>query len=196
MISSPLDLLGIHMEISNSALISYQYHREETASTMELHKKNQHNENATSVTGSIYSMKEQFSLSITDGNQTLSFVYERAISAIQVEIEQISKDNPALAPYLDAMDYTPEATADRIVNFATGFFDVHKARHEEMTDQEALTSFMDIIGGAIDKGFSEARDILDSLNVLQGSIKENIDTTYGLVEEKLNLFKDSFSVAQ
>ena len=55
---------------------------------------------------------------------------------------------------------------------------------------------MNVIGDAIDKGFSEAREILDSLNVLQGEVKENIDTTYDLIQEKLSLFEDSFSFGQ
>lgn len=184
------------MDISNTSLLSYQYHQEEALSAISIQKKHKNSDNVVSLNSSAYSMKESYSISITDGNQTLAFVYERAISAIQVEITQISKDNPAVASYLNAQDYSPEATATRIVSFATSFLGIHKANHKDMSDQEALNSFMEIIGNAIDKGFSEARDILEPLNVLQGSIKENIDTTYRLVQEKLTQFKDSLSIVK
>ena len=38
---------------------------------------------------------------------------------------------------------------------------------------------MGIIGGAIDNGFKEAKDILSGLKVLQGDIADGVDKTYG-----------------
>lgn len=52
---------------------------------------------------------------------------------------------------------------------------------------------MNIIGGAIDNGFKEARDILSGLKVLQGDIADGVDKTYGLVQEGLQAFRDSFN---
>ncbi|MBT3719368.1 MAG: DUF5610 domain-containing protein, partial [Gammaproteobacteria bacterium] len=49
-----------------------------------------------------------------------------------------------------------------------------------------------IIGGGIDQGFAEAREILDGLSVLEGDIATNIDATYDLVQEGLQAFIDSY----
>ena len=50
-----------------------------------------------------------------------------------------------------------------------------------------------MIGGGIDQGFKEARDILNSLGVLEGEIADNIDKTYELVQTGLQDFRDSFN---
>lgn len=63
--------------------------------------------------------------------------------------------------------------------------------HSDMSQEEALTSFTDIISGGIDKGFAEARDILDGLGVLEGDIAANIDRTYSLVQDGLKSFVDN-----
>ncbi len=69
--------------------------------------------------------------------------------------------------------------ADRIVQFSTAFFARYHANHSDLSTEEALGSFTTVIGGEIDKGFKEARAILNSLNVLkEGNIASNINATY------------------
>ena len=68
--------------------------------------------------------------------------------------------------------------------------------HRSETPSEAAQSFVDLIGVGVDRGFAEARDILDSLKVLQGDIATNIDKTYDLVQEGLKNFLDSFQTAE
>ncbi|MEI6894207.1 MAG: DUF5610 domain-containing protein [Colwellia sp.] len=95
--------------------------------------------------------------------------------------------------YDSGVDMSPEATADRIVSFSTQFFDSYRSQNPEMSDEESLTSFIDIISSGIDQGFDEAKDILESLSVLEGDISSNIDKTYELVQLGLQSFMDSFS---
>ncbi len=87
------------------------------------------------------------------------------------------------------IDFSPEATAERIVGFATGFFPVFLDTHSNEDPQAALDEFMQIIRDAIEQGFSEAREILDGLSVLEGDIAANIDTTFELVLEGLERFE-------
>jgi hypothetical protein len=47
---------------------------------------------------------------------------------------------------------------------------------------------MDTIKGGIEKGFKEARDILEGLQVLGGDVAANIDKTYELVMKGLDDF--------
>ena len=44
-----------------------------------------------------------------------------------------------------------------------------------MGEAEALTSFVDIFSGGIERVFAEAKEILDRLNVFGGDIAENIE---------------------
>ncbi len=87
------------------------------------------------------------------------------------------------------LDFSPEATAERIVGFATGFLPVFLETHADEDPQAALDEFMQIIRDAIEQGFSEAREILDGLSVLEGDIAANIDTTFEFVLEGLERFE-------
>jgi hypothetical protein len=51
---------------------------------------------------------------------------------------------------------------------------------------------MSVINGGIETGFKDARDILESLSVLDGKIASDIDSTYDLVQEGLKQFVDNF----
>ena len=53
-----------------------------------------------------------------------------------------------------------------------------------------------MIRGGIEQGFSEARDVLDSLSVFEGDIATNIDSTYDLVLEGLSAFVANFNQAE
>lgn len=58
--------------------------------------------------------------------------------------------------------------------------------------QTALNDFTKLIGGGIDKGFAEARQVLDGLKVLEGDIASNIDKTYEFVQSGLKSFVDNY----
>ena len=130
-------------------------------------------------------------VSLSAGNEPLHLLYSAAIDKL----------NEVLAPELgeDAIqkaaerpeEFTPEATADRIVKFATGFYASYSEQHPEMTEEERIESFMDLIGGAVDQGFDEARDILENLKVLDGTVEEGVDKTYDLVKSGLNAFREA-----
>ena len=143
----------------------------------------------TELNAAIIESASQVSLSA--GNEPLHLLYSAAIDKL----------NEILAPELgeDAIqkaaekpdDFTPEATAERIVAFATGFYAAYSEQHPEMEEEERLNSFMEVIGGGIEQGFGEARDILEGLKVLDGAVKEGVDKTYDLVQQGLQAFRDS-----
>jgi hypothetical protein len=87
------------------------------------------------------------------------------------------------------VDNSPEATAQRILGFATGFYESFKSQHADMGQTEVTDHFLDVIKGGIEQGFKEAREILDGLGVLQGSIASNIDKTYELIQKGLADFR-------
>lgn len=138
-------------------------------------------------------LSAQEDVSLKSGDQSMTLLYRAAIEAINKELAPSMGENAIQTAYDNGVDTSPEATADRIVSFATQFFSVHQQQNSNMSLDEQLDSFMSIIGGAIDNGFKEARDILSGLKVLQGDIADGVDKTYGLVQEGLQAFRDSFN---
>ncbi|AAN53824.2 DUF5610 domain-containing protein [Shewanella oneidensis MR-1] len=138
-------------------------------------------------------LSAQEDVSLKSGDESMTLLYRAAIEAINEELAPAMGENAIQTAYDNGVDTSPEATADRIVSFATQFFSVHQQQNSNMSLDEQLDSFMNIIGGAIDNGFKEARDILSGLKVLQGDIADGVDKTYGLVQEGLQAFRDSFN---
>lgn len=137
------------------------------------------------------------SVSLKSGNNALSLVYKAALEEINNLIKETTGEENAVQSATDAgMDFSPEATAQRILSFATGFFDKFKENHSELEDEEARSQFVDLIQGGIDRGFEEAREILDGLQVLNGDIADNIDKTYQFILDGLNQFLNPDSEAE
>jgi len=125
-----------------------------------------------------------------------ALVLKAALEGINDALQATMGDNAIQNTYDSGLDVSPEATAGRIVSLSTAFFSSYQEQHPELSEQEALIKFTDLISGGIDTGFSEARDILTGLNVLEGDIASNIDSTYDLVQEKLTAFIESFNQDQ
>lgn len=81
--------------------------------------------------------------------------------------------------------FSPEATADRIVNFAVSFFPMFAADNPDLTHEEQVEAYREMVEGAIDEGFKDAMEILGSL---PNDISANIEQTRSLVDEKLDAF--------
>ncbi|MDC9726066.1 MAG: DUF5610 domain-containing protein [Gammaproteobacteria bacterium] len=138
-------------------------------------------------------LKSNADVNISIGNESLSLVFRTALEGINDALKATMGDNAIQNAYDSGLDVSPDATAERIVSLSTAFFSSYQEQHPELSQQEALIKFTDLISGGIDTGFSEARDILSGLNVLEGDIASNIDSTYDLVQEKLTAFIESFN---
>ena len=136
----------------------------------------------------------KFSKSI--GDQPLSLLLKTALQGINEALKVGGVDSKVEEAYESGIDFSPEATADRIVAFSTHFLVSYREQHPEMNEEQSLTAFVDIISGGIEQGFAEAKDILGALKVLGGDIATNIDKTYELVQQGLQSFVDSFSEAE
>ncbi|MBT3308576.1 MAG: DUF5610 domain-containing protein [Gammaproteobacteria bacterium] len=129
--------------------------------------------------------------SINSGNEPLALLYKAAIEGINEALEPTLGENAIQNAYGSGLDVTPEATADRIVSMSMAFFGEYQKVHPELSEEEAAIKFAEVMGGGIDQGFAEAREILDGLKVLEGDIASNIDTTYELVQAGLKAFVES-----
>lgn len=91
------------------------------------------------------------------------------------------------------MEYwTPENTAKRIVDGSTAFLAGFQSAHPELEGEELMNRFLEVVGGGITKGFEEAKGILGDLNVLEGDIESNIDSTYSFVQTGLQNFRNQY----
>jgi hypothetical protein len=139
------------------------------------------------------SILESAQVTIGAKDQAQSLLLNTAIDKINELLAPELGENSAQKALDSGLDITPEATAERIASLSTAFFSAFKEQNPEDDESAVLEKFMDTIGNGIDKGFDEARNILEGLKVLEGEIASNIDETYTLVQEKLSAFEAMIS---
>jgi len=132
-------------------------------------------------------------VALSSGNQALSLLYKSAIENLNQVLAPEFGDNAIQSAYDSGLDVSPQATADRIVSLSTAFFDKYRESNPDKDLETALKDFTAIIGGGIEKGFAEARQVLEGLKVLDGDIASNIDQTYDLVQAGLKAFVENYS---
>ncbi|MFU8789803.1 MAG: DUF5610 domain-containing protein [Methylobacter sp.] len=138
-------------------------------------------------------LQASLEVSLSAGNEPMALLLKTAIEGVNKELEGELGANAIQNAYDSGLDVSPQATADRIVQMSTAFFDRYHANHKDLSVDDALKSFTELIGKGIDKGFKEARDILGGLGVLDhGDIGKNIDATYELVQKGLQAFVDNY----
>ena len=127
---------------------------------------------------------------ITTDQQPLKLLYQAAIDRINEEVAPYLGENAIQRGYNSAIDVSPEATADRIVNMTTGLFGLFRQQHPEETLEDVVTKFVEVIGSGVEQGFAEAKEILAGLKVLEGEIETNIDRTFELTMDGLASFAE------
>ncbi|MCK7460492.1 DUF5610 domain-containing protein [Idiomarina aminovorans] len=129
-------------------------------------------------------------VSLSSNNESLSLLYKTALEGINAELEPVMGKNASQKVYDAGTDTSPKATADRIVSFATNFYSRYKEMNPGESEEETLNNFMDIIGGGIEKGFTDAKNILTGLQVFEGDVESDVDKTYELIQQGLNKFRE------
>lgn len=137
----------------------------------------------------------QSAVDVSAGSKSLSLTFKAALDGINEALKETLGDNAIQNAYDSGLDISPDATAERIVSLSTAFFGSYHKQHPELSQDEALIKFTDIVSGGIDTGFGDARNILSGLKVLEGDIASNIDLTYDLVQQKLTAFIENFDQA-
>jgi hypothetical protein len=134
-------------------------------------------------------VQASLTVSISAGNEPMSLLYQSALTSINESLKaDFGEDAIQQAA---SQDNTPEGTASRIVSLSTAFYDAFKQQNPDQDSATSLQNFMDKISSGVEKGFKEARDILQGLGVLGGDIAANIDKTYALVQQGYADFKAS-----
>lgn len=140
-------------------------------------------------------MKASIEVSIQSKNEPLALLLKSAISSINELLAPEFGDKAIETAAATNLDYSPEATAGRIVALSTGFFEAFKQQHVGEEEPEVLKTFMATIREGFERGFNEARDILEGLGVLDGEIASGIEQTYQLVIKGYAEFEASFAAS-
>ncbi len=94
--------------------------------------------------------------------------------------ERLGLKSGALGSKAD--DFTPDKVADRVLGFIG-----QRLQNEAAAgaDSDKLESLMAQAREGVEKGFAEAREILDGMGVLKGKVAEDIDSTYNKIQKGL-----------
>jgi hypothetical protein len=117
---------------------------------------------------------------------SLNVVLERSYAQLRAIVGQARDD--LNVPQGVSLDLSAEATANRIADFALGAFERFLANHEELGENEARQVFVDLVGGAINQGIEEAREILGTFDALTPEVGAKIDTVSGIIQQRLDSF--------
>jgi hypothetical protein len=121
-----------------------------------------------------------------DSAKAMNIVMERAMDKLR---GVVGDARAQLGLSEDAViDTSPEATANRIADFAIGAFSSWYKNHGELPEEDARKAFASFIGGAIQQGIQEARGILSALNALNGDVDSNINSTWEIIQQRLSDF--------
>ncbi|MDH3355017.1 MAG: DUF5610 domain-containing protein [Chromatiales bacterium] len=129
-------------------------------------------------------------VSLSSGNKSLHLLYRSAIDSLNETLAPELGDNAIERAAETPEDFTPENTAERIASFALNFYSAYQGQHPEMSKEDSVNSFIELMSGAVEKGVNEARGILDGMGVLEGDVAGNIDKTMALIQERFEAFRE------
>lgn len=181
---------AIHQE--TSIPVKQQTNKQEVSGRQEAGQVGRTDANTARQAHNMSIMKASMEVSLSVGNNSLNLLFKSAVENLNAVLEPDFGPNAIQNAADSGIDVSPQATADRIVSMSTAFFSKYQEVHPEKDLETALKDFTKLIGSGIDKGFAEARNILDGLKVLQGDIASNIDKTYEMVQSGLKSFVDNY----
>ena len=135
---------------------------------------NLHRHNLTPET-SIHPAGDKVSIGILTPEKT-QVLLNREIAD---KLEKYFEDEGIELKGLKSDDFTPEKVSERILGFVS-----NRILSEDDTDKQ--NELMAKAREGIEQGFAEAREILESLSVLNGKVKEDVDSTYNLIQQGLD----------
>lgn len=126
-------------------------------------------------------------VNISAGNDAQGLVWRAALDKINELLAGGTGEN-VLQKAADEQDNSAEATAKRILDGATAFYDAYAKQHPDKDPETLAKDFTELVRGGFEKGFNEAKDILKGLKVLEGDVESGIQKTYDLVSKGFDDF--------
>ena len=131
--------------------------------------------------------------------KAMRIFYQEAASAIEGALQkEFGDENFSLQALVDKTsgiegqeDYwSSENTAERIMIGATSYFETFKKQNPNLSEEELVEKYTNLIKPALEKGMGEAIEILKGFGAFEGHIKDTVEETQRLVFEKLDAFRD------
>lgn len=138
-------------------------------------------------------VQSSLNVAISAGNEPLALVLKSAITGINEELKAKFGDNAI--QNAASLDNTPEGTSERIVSLSTAFYSAFRQQEGLEDNAASREQFIGVIRAGFEKGFEEAKEILDGLKVLKGDVASNIDKTFELVMKGYDAFLAAPGVA-
>lgn len=124
-------------------------------------------------------------------NESLLVLYEVIMEDVNTVID-VECGESTIKSASTGIDPYPDEIADSIILNSTAYFSKYQAHHPGIVEFKAAETFVEAISFGIDKGFAEARNMLDELMVLDGDVERNIDIAYDFVQIGLQEFSGRF----
>lgn len=129
-------------------------------------------------------------------NRRIDFEYTQRVLSDSVEnrldkaLEKAGLDTKAESLLQEGLDLTPEATAERITQFATSFFGAYQANNPDVEAEQQVNDFTELIKGAVEEGFADAKEILSGIGRIPAQVGEDMDRTLELTMAGIDRFAD------
>lgn len=136
-----------------------------------------------------------FSDKTTIDFDSMKLTYQAAISKLN-ELLNPEGSNPVITQEQlneKGIEYwSVQNTANRIIKGSSSFLTGFQKIHPELEGEALMDKFNEVVGGGLKQGFNEAKDILSELKIFNGSIEENFNSTYELVEKGMLNFRNEY----
>ena len=104
--------------------------------------------------------------------------------------ELLAAELPEGIRSLEPENFTPERTAQNIVDGTTALFGIYRQQNPDMEEEELIDSFMKTIRGGIQEGYEDAIGVLKGLGAFDlDGVQAGVEETMRLVEDKLSAFE-------
>jgi hypothetical protein len=120
-------------------------------------------------------------------NRVLQDSLEEKLNAA---FQQAGLDTSVESLLQSGMDFSPQATAERIVGFSLSFFGQFQLNHAEEEGPAQVDGFVGLIKGAIEEGFAGAQELLAGLGQIAPEVQAGIEETFALVMENIDKFAE------
>jgi hypothetical protein len=126
-------------------------------------------------------------VSLAAGQESQALLFRSAIEHINSVLEPELGAN-AIQAAATGQDNSAEATANRILSLSTAFYDGYAAQHPGEDPEKLAKDFVAVIRGGFEKGYGEAKNILEGLKVFDGDVKSGVEKTFELVQQGYDNF--------